>query len=358
MEFRLAAVLLLVCVRVFAAGVAADTTPESLMANGHWKRAKSMVEPAFKANPQDPHLLHLMSRIRWAFGDHKTAVEYSDRAIAMEPGKAAFHAHAAFMYGQMLNETGALGKVGIMRRFKHEIDATLTIDGRNIDALLMRAVFLAAAPRLVGGDAKQAEQIARELPTFDPEKGNLALGRYAYNIRDWGRAERAYLAALSSNPQSYAATFALANLYCCLMDNPRWDAAEQRAREAIHLNPSRAGAYGILAAALANAQRWAELDALVATAERMVPEDLSPQFTAAKILRNSGKDLPRAERYLRKYLAHDPEGDTPTLAMAHWELGLILEKQGRRSEAANELETTVSANPELVAAKADLKRLR
>jgi tetratricopeptide (TPR) repeat protein len=358
MHFRLAAVSLLVCVRVFAASVAVEPSGEVLMADGHWKQARSIVEAALKTNPRDARLLHLMSRIKWAFGDHKAALDFADRAITTDGNRPAYHAHAAFIYGQMLNDAGGIGKVMILRHFRHEIEETLALDSKNIDALLMRAVFLAAAPRLAGGDIKQAEQIAQTLPGLDPERGNIALGRYAYNVRDWGRSERAYLAALSANPQSYAATYALANLYCCIMDNPRWDAAEQRAKEAIRLNPTRGAAYAVLASALAAGERWADLDALIATAERIIPEDLSARFAAAKTLRVSGKDLPRAERYLRTYMTHDPEGDTPTRAMAHWELGLVLEKQGRRADAAKELEAVVSANPELVAAKADLKRLR
>ena len=98
------------------------------------------------------------------------------------------------------------------------------------------------------------------------------------------------------------------------MDTPRWEAAEQRAREAIRLNSSRAGAFAILAAALANGQRWAELDALIATAERNFPEDLSPEYAAAKLLRSTGKDTPRADRYLRNCLAQEPEGDTAMVA--------------------------------------------
>jgi tetratricopeptide (TPR) repeat protein len=358
MQKRLAALPLVVCVPLFAAGIGTDTLPEALMANGYWKQARAIVEPALKSNPQDAQLLHLMSRVRWAFGDHKTAVELSDRAIAIDGNKAAFHAHAAFMYGQMLNDAGGVGKVIVVRHFKREVDATLALDGKNIEALLMRAVFLAAAPRVVGGDFRLAEQIAESLPKIDPEKGNVALGRYAYNLRDWGRAERAYIAALAANPRSHAATLALANLYCCIMDQPRWDAAEQRARETIKLNPGRGDAYAILAAALAQGQRWTELDAVVAVAEQSVPDDLSPLFTAAKVLRASGKDLPRAERFLRKYVSQEPEGDTPTSAAARWELALVLEKRGRRTDAARELEIVVSTHPELVAAKADLKRLR
>src|SRR5262249_54500279 len=70
------------------------------------------------------------------------------------------------------------------------------------------------------------------------------------------------------------------------------------------------------------------------------------------------KDLPRAERYFRKYLSQEPEGQTPSLAAAHWRLGLVLEKQGRKPEAITEMETALRLQPSFAPAKKDLQRLR
>jgi len=54
-----------------------------------------------------------------------------------------------------------------------------------------------------------------------------------------------------------------------------------------------------------------------------IPDDFSPYYEAARTLLAEGADLPRAERYLRKYLTQDPEGETPSPALAHWRLGLV-----------------------------------
>ena len=61
---------------------------------------------------------------------------------------------------------------------------------------------------------------------------------------------------------------------------------------------------------------------------------------------------------MRKYLAQEAEGEEPDAAHAHWLLGLILEKQGRSTEAVSELETAVQMNPHFKAAKEDLKRVK
>ena len=79
-----------------------------------------------------------------------------------------------------------------------------------------------------------------------------------------------------------------------------------------------------------------------------------PYYRAAERL--LAVDPVRAERYLRVYLAQEPEGNQPTAADAHWKLGLALEAQGRSGDALAELKESIRLNPESKAAP-DLKRL-
>lgn len=72
----------------------------------------------------------------------------------------------------------------------------------------------------------------------------------------------------------------------------------------------------------------------------------------------SKDDLPRAERYLRKYLTQEAEAESPSHAAARWRLGLVLEQPGRKAEAISEIEAAVKAEPSIEPAKKDLKRLK
>jgi hypothetical protein len=51
-----------------------------------------------------------------------------------------------------------------------------------------------------------------------------------------------------------------------------------------------------------------------------VPDALAPYYYAATTLLRTGRDPARAERYLRLYLEHEPEGNEPTLADARHKL--------------------------------------
>lgn len=54
----------------------------------------------------------------------------------------------------------------------------------------------------------------------------------------------------------------------------------------------------------------------------------------------------------------EPEPVAPSFAIAHWRLGLILEKQGRKSEAIAEIEIATKLDKKFEPAQKDLKRLR
>ena len=158
------------------------------------------------------------------------------------------------------------------------------------------------------------------------------------------------------NPRFYRAIIDLTSI----LDSDgyrRYAEAEHFARQAIAADPDRAAAYVYLASACAHQQHWSDLDAALDEAERHVPDNAAPLYSAAVALLESNADLARAERYLRRYLTQQPEAGAPTQATAHWKLGLVLEKQGRRADAATELRAAaaeISADP---AFKKDFKRI-
>jgi hypothetical protein len=79
--------------------------------------------------------------------------------------------------------------------------------------------------------------------------------------------------------------------------------------------------FGRCRRSLAALEKWADLDAAIAKAEKDVPDNLTPLFRAAKTYGlSAGRDLPRAERYFRRYLAQRERvpDRPPTTQDAHW----------------------------------------
>lgn len=342
-----------------APAYAADSAVESLLDAGHFKRARAILEPRLRANPNDGLTAHLLSRVRLAYDDATGAIALAEKSVAAEPNNADFHTHFAHIYGWLAAEPPALKQIGYVRSLKHELEAALSLNPKQLDAMLIKAVFLGVAPGIVGGDRKQSEAVVQQSIQINREKGYLTLGQVAQRLKQWSRAEDGYRKVIEINPHNYTAEYELGMVRCYWNPNRQCDAEVEKLGKALMQQaPARIGGYTLLAQVYAAEQKWADLDAIIAQSEKAVPDDLSPYFYAGQQLAWSGTDNPRAERYLRKYMTQEREGDEPNLAMAHTTLGVILDKAGRRAEAVSELQTALRQQPNSEQAQLTRKELK
>jgi tetratricopeptide (TPR) repeat protein len=333
-----------------------DPAPEALIQAGHWKRARPLVEQRYQANPGDARSAYLLSQVKAAFGDLEAAVPLAEKAVALDSNRADYHLQLGIVCGETAEKASLFAKAGWAHRFKEETDKAAALDPKNIDARFALMEYYLQAPRLMGGSKAKAGDMVEEISRINPARGYLAQARLAQEDKDAAREEAAFLKALAAAPEDYEILVSTAGFYN-RDTQKKYAQAEEQSRQAVKINPGQVSAYSSLAFALAAAERWPELDAGLAEAEKNVPDDLSPYYQAGRALLYTGKDLPRAERYFRKYLGQEPEGEAPTLAHAHWRLGLVLDKEGRKPEAVSEIETALRLQPNLSEAKKDLKRL-
>jgi tetratricopeptide (TPR) repeat protein len=165
------------------------------------------------------------------------------------------------------------------------------------------------------------------------------------------------LGAAKTPEVKFEALTSLVNLYLSAAAQ-NFELAEQYARAAMSIDPHRSNPYTGLAILYASRGNWADLDAVLAEAEKAVPDNLAPYCQAGRILFLQGADYARAEQCFRKFLTQEPEAGAVTLAHAHWRLGRTLEKQGKRADAIAEMEQATRLKPDLDEAKKDLRRLR
>jgi tetratricopeptide (TPR) repeat protein len=338
--------------------------PEALIDAGHWKRARAAVEQRYQASPNDAQAAYLLSRVKLAFGDLDSALKLAEKAVELDGAKAAYHFQLAVVCGETAERASLFSKAGWARRFKSEAEKAASLDPHDLDARFALLEYDLQAPRLMGGGKDKAEAMAAEIAKIDAARGNLAQARLAQQDKDAAQQESWYLKALTAAPRNYEVLVSVAQFYSDA--HQQFDLAEKYARQAQKLEPGRMGGYVILAYADAARGRWPELDRDLRAAEKNVPDDLSPYYQAGRALFERGDNpdpagepsvLARAESCFRKYLSAEPEGEAPTLAHAHWRLGLVLEKEGRKPEAISELETALRLKPDLDTAKKDLKRL-
>jgi tetratricopeptide (TPR) repeat protein len=344
----------------FAAPAGDDPSPDALIKDGHWKRARAVVEPQYRLHPDDAELNFLLSEIDSAFGNLDRARALAEKAVALKSSDARYHRQLADVDGETAEAASLFAKAGWAKKFKAEAEQAAQLDLKNLDARFDLLEYDLQAPRLMGGGKDKAAQMAGEIAKIDPAQGDLAQARIAQDAKDAAAEESWYLKALAVSPADYDMLTQAAAFYE-RPPQPRLDRARKHAEQAIKVRPERAEAYSLLASAYASEGRWNELETTLAQAQKNVPDDFSPYYRAAlTILNNSGStpaDLARAEDYFRRYLTSDPEGGEPTLAHAHWRLGLVLEKEGRKPQAVSELRSALELNPNLNGAKKDLSRL-
>lgn len=305
---------------------------DKLIEADHWKQARILVQQRLKTSPNDPRAYYWLSKVEENFDNVEAAVEPAERAVALDDKVADYHAQAAEVYALMAQRTSLLKQVNYVRKMNREIDDALELDSRNVDALLVSAVFHWRAPVLAGGDRKKALDLTDQIVSFSPAWGYLAQARL-FQDEDLGRTQTALEYAAAVTPAHYLAKISLAQFYVTKLRSPRLTDAAKLARAAMAMDTSRTAAYSVLARVYAAEGRFDDLDALLTQAEKANAQDLSPYFFAAETLAGANQEPSRAERYLRRYLSQAPEGRAPGLPEARTLLAQVAPKPGRSAQA-------------------------
>jgi tetratricopeptide (TPR) repeat protein len=338
---------------------AAEPNVESLIENGHWKRAREAAQAMYQAHPNDARAICLLARIRHEFGNLEEAVKLAEGGVRLDPKSSACHRELGEALADQADKVSFLKKLSLARRIHPEFDTALSLAPKDPDNIFDQIQYLEEAPGVVGGDKKKAAQLANELLTIDKTRGYLALAYLARKEKEEGKLEGLFQKAVESNPRNHEAQTTLAAFYVN-SKQPNFSAAEQHARAALDLNSDRVDAYRLLAYILVMEKRLDEAARVVARAESAVPDDLSPLVYIARAMLRDNVELPKAEAYLKKYLSEtkEPEPNAPSIAGVHWSLGLVYEKEGRIADARSELETALKLKSDFEPAKRDLKRLK
>lgn len=338
------------------ATVASAATPEQLIEDGHFKQARVLLDRQLQSHPNDAELNWLAARIHRAFGDLPGAIIYAQKAVQLAPQKADYHLTLAELQGRLAQQSSVLKQAMLARAIHKELETAFQLEPSNLDACWGLLQYYWLAPAIVGGDKSKARTMATDIGKLNAAQGFVAQAVLAADEKRPSDVERNYRKAIELDPKNFDARISLARFY--YDDQQMYDRAEEQYRVAVKIYPARIDGYAGLAAIYAQRGQWPQLDVILADSERAISDNFQPFYEAGTVLLNNGKDLPRAERYLRKYVGQEAEGNAASLPEAHWRLGQLLDKLGRRPEAIAELNMAVKLNPYLEPAKKDLKRLR
>ncbi len=159
------------------------------------------------------------------------------------------------------------------------------------------------------------------------------------------RCGAAYEQAVALAPASVSARYALFTFYrqAPAIVGGGFDKARAQADELRKVDPVRGG----LATVELNVaeKKYADAFALLGDLRRSHPDVPAIAYHVGRTAAMSGQELDQGEAALKEYLRRSPGEDDAPLWAAHWRLGQIYERQGRRAAARDEFTAALKLNP-------------
>jgi tetratricopeptide (TPR) repeat protein len=276
----------------------AAASPSELLAAGRVDDLIASLQTKIKSAPSDAASYNYLCRAYFALGEWNQAISAGEKAIALSPGTSEYHLWLGRAYGEKADRVNPFSAASLAGKVRREFERAVELDPKSVEARSDLAEFYLDAPGIMGGGQDKARSQASELTQLAPEKAHYILGRIAEKNKDQDAAEKEYRAAIDASKGQALEWFNLALFY---RHNSRYDEMEKTLQKATD-----------------------------------APSPNEVLVESAEILIRAGRNLPWAEKLVRRYLASEPPSEKAPLFKAHFVLGNALEKQGDKEGAAQE----------------------
>jgi Tfp pilus assembly protein PilF len=247
-------------------------------------------------------------RAAMARNDADTAATLFEKAVAQNPKSGEAHYLLGTAYGSQAQKAGIFGQASLAGKTKDEFEAAVALDPNLLDARYGLVEFYAMAPGIIGGSFDKAFAQAAEIKKHDPLMAHRAAAFIYTHQQKIDEARNEYRAEVREFPKSARAHIDLGVSYIVAKN---FKAAADEFETALNVEPTYMPVY----------------------------------FRLGQGAVLTSSNYAHGEEALRKYLAYAPKSDEPSHARAHYWLGQIFEKQGKKTEAKASFETSLKLNP-------------
>ncbi len=304
-----------------AAGATSASVPvPELLAAGRVDDAIAAAQGRIQHSPKDAEGWHLLSRAYFALQKWDKAIEAGERAVALNPNNSPYQLWLGRTYAEKADDSSFFSAGGWAKKARQAFERAVELDSSNLAARSDLIEFYVEAPGILGGGTDKARRAVAEIEDRDPALAHLMKARIAEKDKDYAAAEQEFRAAVTASGGQASYWLNLASFY---RRRERYNDMEQAITRAMASSKKRSNAL----------------------------------YDAAGLLVRTGRDLGTAADLLRKYLSSGPPDEEAPAFQAHYLLGNILEKQGRKQEAAQEYRAALSLAREFDKAREALKRV-
>ncbi|MGA8807304.1 MAG: tetratricopeptide repeat protein [Thermoanaerobaculia bacterium] len=252
--------------------------------------------------------------------DADAAATLFEKAVAQNPKSSEAHYLLGTAYGSQAQKASIFGQASLAGKTKDEFEKAVALDPNNVEARNGLVEFYTIAPGIIGGSYDKAFAQVAEIKKRDPLMAHHSAGFIYTQQKKPAEARNEYLAEVREYPNSARAHIDVAVAYIL---EKNFKAANDEFETALKVEPTYMPAYF--------------------------------RIGQGAVLTNS--NYAKGEEALRKYLAYTPKSGEPPLARAHYWLGQIFEKQGKKAEAKASFETSLKLNPSQKDVAEALKRV-
>jgi tetratricopeptide (TPR) repeat protein len=282
-------------------------------------QARAMLTPLATAG--DAEAMYYLGRTALDLSDPDEAVSWLEKAVAKNDRSSLYHQWLASAYGAQASAAGPMGAMSIASSVKREMERAVELDSANVEARVNLTQFYLQAPAMMGGGVDKAREQVAALMIRSPYQGRLADASVAENQKDTVAAERILRDLVTAFPDSSAPASRLALFY-------------------------------------QNVKRYDDAFAVLDDRLKRAPNDGLALYQMGRLGAVSGLKLDRAQAALERYITMPHKRGTPTVAGAHWRLGMVREASGDAKTARAEYEMALQLDPKLAGAKASLEKLK
>jgi tetratricopeptide (TPR) repeat protein len=290
-----------------ATSLAAQTPVErakSLMDSREYNEAKALLQPL---GATDAKAAFYLGQIAMEQNDPSKAADWFNKSVALNPRSSVYYDWLGRAYGVQAQHASKFKQPFLAGKTRSAWEKAIALDPDNLDARDDIILYYLQAPGFLGGSKDKARAMAQEIQRRNAYRGAVAWVQVCGNVKDKPCLERELNILVNSYPDSAIGYSSLASYY---VSEKQYDKA------------------------------FSVIDARL----KAKPDDPAMLYAYGRAASITGMNLERGEQALKEYMA-SPIPTGPSIAHAHYRLGLIEEKKGAKDLARREYQAALRLDP-------------